>query len=105
MMPKASTFYAGLVERGDTHAFFYFQHSSKSWEVGQFTINVILSRKMGTPSTWRIRFPEELEALAEGFYRIGLINGDHDKWWRLKDDDPASILELDDDFSKIDFKG
>jgi Domain of unknown function (DUF4304) len=92
IMPKASTFHAGMSKPSGMHVFFNFQHSSKSWEVGQFTINVILSRGEGPPEGSFGPFPPEgSDPFREGSYRIGLLVGQKDKWWHLKDD-PAPIL-------------
>ena len=48
-MPKASTFYAGWAQIVGMHVYVNFQHSSKAWQVGRFTVNVILSRREGVP--------------------------------------------------------
>jgi len=105
LMPKASTFYAGLARRADTHVFLNFQHSSKAWQVGQFTINVIISRRMGPPLAWATRFASDLESLDEGSYRIGHVNGGRDKWWRLKNDDLPSFFGPEDGMPTVVFEG
>jgi hypothetical protein len=83
-MPKASTFYAGIARPLRMHTFLNFQHSSKAWEVGEFTINVILSNHKGPPEGFGwLRAPEGAE-LYEGSHRIGRLVGGKDKWWHLK---------------------
>src|SRR5690349_9296701 len=52
LMPKASTFYAGIAKPSGMHVFLYFQHSSKSWKVGQFTVNVVLAADELNPKSW-----------------------------------------------------
>jgi hypothetical protein len=83
-MPKASTFYAGIPRPLGMHIFVNFQHSSKAWEVGEFTINVILSNRKGPPEGFGwLRAPEGAD-LYEGSHRIGRLVGGKDKWWHLK---------------------
>jgi hypothetical protein len=85
-MPKASTFYAGKSQRTDFHVFFGFQHSSN--KPGQFTINVIMSKRHGQPKGWNIWFPEEGKPFTEGSYRIGeFVARRKDKWWKLKEEE------------------
>lgn len=48
-LPKASTFYAGCIKRSGQHVYLYFQHSSKAWQVGRFTINIVLSANENNP--------------------------------------------------------
>lgn len=99
LMPKASTFYAGVSESSGSHIFFNFQHSSKSWEVGQFTINVIVSSSE-KPKRLRheVMIPEDARSIREGTYRIGPLLGGKDKWWRLKKDNP---LYEDEEFDRL----
>lgn len=87
-MPKASTLYAGFSARHDLYVFINFQHSSKAWEVGRFTINLILSKHEREPETWGGPFaPEDGKSFAEGSYRISGVLGQHpEKWWHLKKD-------------------
>jgi hypothetical protein len=94
-MPKASTFYAGLSPRLGMHVFVSFQHSPMAWKVGQFTINVIFSRREGAPEGWGGPFaPDDGTSFTEGSYRIGSVLGRHkDKWWHLKQDHPPIITE------------
>ena len=83
-MPKASTFYAGIARPLGMHIFLNFQHSSKPWEVGEFTINVIPSKRKGPPEGFGwLRAPKGAE-LYEGSHRIGRLVGGTDKWWHLK---------------------
>ena len=93
MMPKASTFYAGFALQLGMHVFVNFQHSQKAWQVGQFTINMILSKREGAPDAWGGPFaPVDGVSITEGSYRISCILGRHnDKWWHLKEDSPSVI--------------
>jgi hypothetical protein len=95
MMPKASTFFAGVSPRLRKHVFLNFQHSSKSWEAGRFTVNVILSEKEGPPETSGGPFaPDKGRPFTEGSYRISSVLGrPQDKWWHLKADGPAIVTE------------
>jgi hypothetical protein len=94
-MPKASTFYAGFSPQLGMHVFVNFQHSSMAWQVGQFTINIILSKREGAPEGWGGPFPpDDGVSFTEGSYRINGVLGRHkDKWWHLKQDDPPIITE------------
>jgi hypothetical protein len=91
-MAKASTFYAGVAQPPGLHVFLNFQHSSKPWQVGQFTISIVLAKDPRNPRSWG--FAEEGEdgrRFGEGPHRIGLLRGKKDKWWHLKDDDPPIV--------------
>jgi hypothetical protein len=91
-MPKASTFYAGRAPALAMNVFVKFQHSSKAWEVGRFTVNIIISKREGAPNDWGGPFPpEEGQPFTEGSYRVGHMLGRNDKWWRLKDDSPLIV--------------
>lgn len=94
-MPKASTFYAGFAPALGMHAFVNFQHSFNSWQVGQFTINIILSKREGAPDCWGGPFaPDSGMPSTEGRYRISSILGrDRDKWWHLKRDHPPIVTD------------
>jgi hypothetical protein len=94
-MPKASTFYAGFAPRLEMHVFVNFQHASKAWQVGRFTINIVLSRREGAPTIWGGPFePDDSVSYTEGSFRISGILGRHsDKWWHLKQDNPPIIAE------------
>jgi hypothetical protein len=93
-MPKASTFYAGITRPSGMHVFLYFQHNSKSWKVGQFTINVILSKDKRSPRHWGpSERADDGSGLWEGPRRIGHLVGSKDKWWHLKDDAPATATQ------------
>lgn len=87
-IPKASTFYAGTAQPLGLHVYVNFQHSTNSWQVGQFTINMILSQREGPPGRWAGPFaPDDLASLTEGSYRIsGILGRKGDKWWDLKGD-------------------
>jgi hypothetical protein len=90
-LPKASTFYAGAIKRSGQHIYLYFQHSSMAWEVGQFTINVVLSADEYSPLMDTGNRCGS--SLSDGYYRIGGLIGTKDKWWHLKqDDDPIVTL-------------
>jgi hypothetical protein len=90
-LPKASTFYAGRSRFSGQHVHLYFQHSCKAWEVGRFTINVVLSLdehdpQMGIPKSSDTHF-------GDGYHRIGFLVGSKDKWWHLKQDDEPILTE------------
>lgn len=94
MMPKASTFYAGLSSSLRMHVFISFQHSSKAWQVGQFTVNIILSNRLGLPMEHGGPFaPDDGVSFVEGSYRIGSLLGRKDKWWHLSDNEPSMVIE------------
>jgi hypothetical protein len=92
-LPKASSFYAGVARPTGLHVFLYFQHSSKAWQVGQFTINVVLARDEGSPKRSGMGDMAEDGQLLEGPHRIGPILGRRDKWWFLKDGRPGIVTE------------
>jgi hypothetical protein len=85
-MPKSSTFYAGRNNRLGRHLFLNFQHHSKSWHVGEFTVNVILSSNLGAPAKW-LTLDNELGTNSEGSHRLGMLLYGKDKWWCLRDTD------------------
>ena len=80
-MPKASTFYVGAGYRFARHLFLNIQYSSKSWAVGDFTVNVLFSSEMGAPTRW---IGMSLEPDPEGSHRIGSLLYRADKWWCLR---------------------
>src|SRR5262249_31356376 len=79
LLPKASSYYSGVAKPHGLHVFLNFQHSSKSWQIGQFTINIILSQEQD-PHEVRpeLLTPEDLDSLREGLYRIGPFLGGKD---------------------------
>ncbi len=95
-MPSASTFYAGFAPLLQMHVFVNFQHSTNAWQVGQFTINIILSGHDGPPKTNSGPFvPKDGRSVAEGRYRTSSILGRHrDMWWHLKEDEPSTIFDI-----------
>jgi hypothetical protein len=83
-MPKSSTFYGGQAGRRAKHLFLHFQHSSKPWSRGSFTVNVILSAALGPPSRWYHPAPSEaFLSGSDGSYRLGQLLYKRDKWWCL----------------------
>lgn len=94
-MPSASTYYAGFTSLLQMHVFVNFQHSKHAWQIGQFTINVILSKYEGPPETNSGPFaPNDGLSFSEGCYRTNIILGRHrEKWWHLKDDEPRLTFE------------
>jgi hypothetical protein len=104
-LPKSSTFYAGRSSESGLHVFIHFQHSPKAWQVGQFTINIVLSNREGAPEAWAEVSPPADEKSgaerrkmhesfrAEGDYRIGPLLGRKDKWWHLKRDADSIATE------------
>ena len=94
LLPKASSFYSGVAHPSGWHIFLYFQHSSKAWQVGQFTVNVVFSRHEGAPGHPVTNYlMEGSTTFEEGCYRIGPLLGRKDKWWHLKDDEALSVTE------------
>ena len=84
-MPKASTFYLGFARQLELHVFANFQHSNKSWEVGSFTINIILAKDRVAPTDCGLKFPpDDGVSFVEGCYRVGSLLHGKDKWWQLK---------------------
>jgi hypothetical protein len=79
-MPKASTFYAGAANKFGKHIFLNIQHNSKPWAVGDLTVNVIFSSRLGEPVPWIGR---DLEPDPEGSHRLGILLHGKDKWWSL----------------------
>jgi hypothetical protein len=94
-MPKASTFYAGFSSRLGMHVFVHFDHSPKAWEVGQFIVDLILSRREGAPEGrggGGPFAPDDGRSFTEGRYRLCSVLGQRrDKWWHLKQDDPPIL--------------
>lgn len=86
-LPKASTFYAGSENALSRHVFLRFQHNPKSWNVGTFTVNVILSERRGMPSRWALPKYADLDRGVVGSYRLGSILYGADKWWCLLPND------------------
>jgi hypothetical protein len=85
-LPKASSFYAGVASPWGVHVYLYFQHSPKAWQVGQFTVNVVLASDEHNPSHWgSATNANDGSPFWEGPERIGYVIGKRDKWWRLKD--------------------
>jgi len=82
--PKSHVFYAGVCSGCALHAFLRFQYSSKSWKIGEFTLNAVFVRSVCPPE---VLIPQTLplgERLREeGTYRIGSILYHRDKWWHL----------------------
>ncbi len=94
IMSKASTFHAGYSDKLGLHIFINFQHSSKAWQVGQFTINIILSKQIGVPTGNGMFVPADGVSFTEGSYRLGHVLGKRlDKWWHLKHDGPQILGE------------
>lgn len=90
-LPKASTFYAGVSRFSRQHVYLYFQHSSKAWNVGRFTINVVLSLDEQNPE---MGLPDEPAShFGDGSHRIGHLIGTQDKWWHLKENGDPIISE------------
>ncbi|MFZ6781314.1 hypothetical protein ACO0LD_31140 [Undibacterium sp. Ji83W] len=80
-IPKSSSFYLGLHHKLEKHILINFQPSNKSWQVGEFTINIHISEKFEPTSNFHPK-GGEFERFADGFYRYpSVIN--RDKWWCL----------------------
>ncbi len=98
-LPKASTFHTGQAQPSGLQVFLAFQHSPKAWEVDRFTINVVLSERMGAPEDWNGSGALGDIPMSEGSYRIGFLVGKTDKWWHLSDEKSFWIDESGDDWS------
>ena len=93
-LPKASTFIAGVAQPSGLLVFLNFQHSDKAWEVGQFTVNVVLAQTERSARGWGVaEVPAAGRPFGEGSYRIGWIVGNADKWWHLKKDRPPEFTQ------------
>jgi hypothetical protein len=86
-LPKASSFYAGVIRDTGMHVLLNFQHSNKSWSVGEFTINVVLTMDEHHPKMYSVRSSHGIFCFEEGYRRIGFLVGSKDKWWCLKEND------------------
>lgn len=87
-MGTTHTFYAGVARSSSLHTYLVFQHNSKAWKVGQFTINVVLVKHAEVPNVPLHQFsPETGLPSEEGSYRIGGLLSRRDKWWHLRDYD------------------
>lgn len=86
-MPKSITFYAGVAPPSGLHVFLNFDQSQKSWQVGQFKIRFVLSKKLGYPEKWALpKKPADPALFTEGcYYLIHGYNGKHwlGKVWHL----------------------
>lgn len=93
-LAKASTFYAGKIEESGLHVFLNFQHSDKSWEVGRFTINIVLSAD--EQNLRMISGDRSGSNYGQGWHRVGhLVGSEKDKWWHLKrEEDPADDFDM-----------
>jgi hypothetical protein len=94
-MPRSSTFNAGVAPPSGLHVFLHFDHSQKSWQVGQFRIGFVLSKKLGYPEKWALpTTPIDPASFTEGsYYLIHKYNGKHwlGKVWHLVDNQ-AGVL-------------
>jgi hypothetical protein len=90
-LAKAGTFYAGVIPDSGAHVFVNFDHSTKSWEVGRFTINIVLASDEHNPMMYP--FAQSGPRQGEGYYRIGFLVGKKDKWWHLKQDDDPILTQ------------
>src|SRR5947209_1030781 len=68
-MAAASTFCAGVTVPSGMLAYLHFQHASKAWKVGQFTINVGLARTKDEEPI--MGFPPDEGPISSGVYRVG----------------------------------
>jgi hypothetical protein len=85
LMPKASTFHVALSDVAPgvaPYLFLVFQHHSKPWAAGRFTINLAAAATLGAPGRDN-RKPSLFERGEEGFYRIGGVLQRKDMWWSL----------------------
>jgi len=90
-LPKASSFYAGMSRFSGQHVYLYFQHSCKAWEVGRFTINVVLTLDEEDP---KMSIPKDSDSnFGDGYHRIGFLVGSKDKWWHLRQDQDSVLTD------------
>jgi hypothetical protein len=85
LMPKASTFHVALSDVAPgvaPYLFLVFQHHSKPWAAGRFTINLAAAATFGAPGRDN-RKPSLFQRGEEGFYRIGGVLRRKDTWWSL----------------------
>ena len=82
-LPKSSTF-VWRTGWKDRRLLVNLQPSSKAWEVGQFTVNLLVSESDGPPTP--IEPPgRRFDHGDVGRYRIGRLTDAHkDKWWCLE---------------------
>ncbi|WP_162042537.1 hypothetical protein [Undibacterium sp. YM2] len=85
-IPKSSSFYLGLHPNLGKHILIVFQASNKSWQVGEFAINIHISEKFEPTSNFHPK-EGEFEQFTDGYYRFPSVIG-RDKWWCLN---PTSL--------------
>jgi hypothetical protein len=95
-MPKSSSFYAGVAPPSGLHVFVKFDPSPKSWQVGQFKVAFILSKRLREPKLWALpSAPDDPALFTEGcYYLIHKKVRKHwcGKIWHLENNE-ASVLE------------
>jgi len=71
-LPKSCTYYAGVAPPSGLHVYVYFQFFAKSWEVGQFQIAFVISKRLDDPEKWVpcSSAPENPALLTEGCYYL-----------------------------------
>ena len=83
-LPKVSSLNLGESPASGKNLVINFQHNSKPWAAGQFTINVNVSDGLVVAED----FSPELGSLYQfqsGYYRLGPDSGGKDRWWCLKE--------------------
>jgi hypothetical protein len=88
-LPKDTSFLAGPTFTGLT-LYINLQPSSKPWQVGEFTVNLLLAGPEGS-------FPDTSAQVRDfkyppaGVYRIGIVLYRKDKWWHLAETDGSPL--------------
>ena len=85
-IPKASSFYFGVSPMYGKHVIITFQHAPKSWDVGQFSINVHISEVFAPAADNWNRWKDRYTTFGDGFYRLATAAGLPDLWWCLLPD-------------------
>ena len=80
---KASSFYLGISPTFGKHVIVTFQHSPKPWQVGEFAINVHISKDYAPASENWMRWQDRYASFEDGFYRLARGAGLPDLWWCL----------------------
>jgi hypothetical protein len=90
-LPKSSTFLVGPIPGLTRQLLINIQQSSKAWEVGQLTCNLVIAETPESPPQ-ALRWQDDWAARQEGRYRIGGVLYGKDKWWHLTDSQPSPLV-------------
>jgi hypothetical protein len=84
-IPKSASFFLGKSPLYDKYVILDFQHNSKSWGPGQFTINVRILSDLSKIDS--LKHFQDYRQAEDGNYRLGGEYYGYDRWWCLKDRD------------------